>query len=357
MAMVKILLLARLTPQSGNLTTAQRIKGHLAETGHTCELQNSEFFETSEGFRHYIVENEFCCVIGIHLWRAGKFLLDCPVPFSMIFGGTDLNEHVQDSKKLHVMTQVVEKAKNLVAFSQTMASKAEEIWPNVKPKLIVQPQAVFTCPSENFTEIDMICKMKECATANESLHLKNILRGALIIFLLVAGLRPVKDPMFLFKIFSDWHKQDSRVFLVVVGPEIDLEFSKMVKETAKKYPGVIVMPALSQPALHAGIKHCITAVVNTSVSEGMAACILEAMDLDTVVLARKIPGNECLIKHDENGLLFQTPEEFLSLAKQVAYNEKYRERLTLGGKEYISNNHSLRLENETYKSVVRTLMN
>jgi hypothetical protein len=50
-------------------------RGHLAETGHTCELQNSEFFETSEGFRHYIVENKFCCVIGIHLWRAGKFLL------------------------------------------------------------------------------------------------------------------------------------------------------------------------------------------------------------------------------------------------------------------------------------------
>jgi hypothetical protein len=45
------------------------------------------------------------------------------------------------------------------------------------------------------------------------------------------------------------------------------------------------------------------------------------------------------------------------LAKQVAYNEKYRDRLTLGGKEYISNNHSMGLEKETYKSVVRTLMN
>ena len=40
----------------------------------------------------------------------------------------------------------------------------------------------------------------------------------------------------------------------------------------------------------------------------------------------------------------------------MAYNEKYRDRLTLAGKEYISNNHSLSLEKETYKSVVRTLM-
>jgi hypothetical protein len=108
----------------------------------------------------------------------------------------------------------------------------------------------------------------------------------------------------------------------------------------------------------------------------------QAMDLDTVVLARKIPGNEYLIKHDENGLLFQNPEvrvvcgrvrggegerlnlnlvfkilqDFLSLAKQVAYDEKCRDRLTLGGKKYISNSHSLSLEKEAYKSVLRTLM-
>ena len=260
--------------------------------------------------------------------------------------------------KFHVMTLVAENAKNLVAFSQTMACKAEHLWPNVKPKLIVQSQAVITCPSEEFAETDMIFKMKECLTANgnESHFLKNVLRGTLIIFLVIAGLRPVKDPMFLFEIISDWHKQDSRVFLVVVGPEIDFEFSIMVKETAKKYPGVVVLPALSQPDLHALIKHFVVAVVNTSVSEGMAACILEAMDMSTVVLARKIPGNECLIKHNENGLLFQTPEEFLSLARQVAYDERYRHRLALGGKKYVSNNHSLIQEKETYKSVVRKLM-
>ena len=34
----------------------------------------------------------------------------------------------------------------------------------------------------------------------------------------------------------------------------------------------------------------------------------QAMDLETVVLARKNPGNAALIKHNENGLLFQTPE-------------------------------------------------
>ena len=34
------------------------------------------------------------------------------------------------------------------------------------------------------------------------------------------------------------------------------------------------------------------------------------MDLGTVVLARKNPGNETIIEHGENGLLFQTPKVF-----------------------------------------------
>jgi hypothetical protein len=33
------------------------------------------------------------------------------VPFSIVFGGTDLNEHVEDSTKFQVMTQVVKNAK------------------------------------------------------------------------------------------------------------------------------------------------------------------------------------------------------------------------------------------------------
>jgi hypothetical protein len=39
------------------------------------------------------------------------FAPDCPVPFSIVFGGTDLNEHVEDSMKFQVMTQVVKNAK------------------------------------------------------------------------------------------------------------------------------------------------------------------------------------------------------------------------------------------------------
>ena len=39
------------------------------------------------------------------------FMVDCPVPYAVIFGGTDLNEHHRDDHKLPVMTAAVHKAK------------------------------------------------------------------------------------------------------------------------------------------------------------------------------------------------------------------------------------------------------
>ena len=47
-----------------------------------------------------------------------------------------------------------------------------------------------------------------------------------------------------------------------------------------------MLPALSQADLHAAIKHFVVAVVNTSVSEGMAACILEVRQFLHVQLYR-----------------------------------------------------------------------
>lgn len=36
---------------------------------------------------------------------------DCPVPFSIIFGGTDLNEHCKNKDKLETMKKALEKAR------------------------------------------------------------------------------------------------------------------------------------------------------------------------------------------------------------------------------------------------------
>lgn len=37
--------------------------------------------------------------------------LECPIPFAIVFGGTDLNEHCKDEEKFETMTKVVGKAR------------------------------------------------------------------------------------------------------------------------------------------------------------------------------------------------------------------------------------------------------
>ena len=45
------------------------------------------------------------------------FHLDCPVPFAIIFGGTDLNEHKKDKEKFEAMSKVVVKARYIFTFT------------------------------------------------------------------------------------------------------------------------------------------------------------------------------------------------------------------------------------------------
>ena len=40
-----------------------------------------------------------------------SFILECKVPYAIIFGGTDLNEHHKDKEKLFFMSKAVLKAR------------------------------------------------------------------------------------------------------------------------------------------------------------------------------------------------------------------------------------------------------
>ncbi|KAJ8779239.1 hypothetical protein J1605_012701 [Eschrichtius robustus] len=148
------------------------------------------------------------------------------------------------------------------------------------------------------------------------------------VFLLICGLRQVKDPLYLVDAFSEWHQEEPNIYMVIVGPEVDPVFTREVKAKVKRTAGVRLIGEMAQEDLHAVVKNCF-AVVNSSVSEGMSAAILEgldlkpnvywedtgdtepedqAMDLEVPVLARNIPGNAAVVKHEVTGLLFSDPQ-------------------------------------------------
>ncbi|XP_078410238.1 glycosyltransferase 1 domain-containing protein 1 isoform X2 [Cetorhinus maximus] len=360
---MKLLFLACLSPPTGNRTTAQRISGYIQSIGHVCILRDIAEFKSSSQVSDLITEEKFEAVLMIHLYKGGRLLLDSSVPYGVIFGGTDINEDIKDEKKREVMGAVLQKSRFLVAFTDQMKKIAELHWPFASSKIHVQPQGVVTKPCAKFSWGEFL--------QNSGVHCKNI---DPYIFLLVCGLRQVKDPLFLVDAFSAWHKKEPRVHLIIIGPEVEAAFTQQVEAKVKSAFGVYLVSEKPQEELHAAMRDSF-AVVNSSISEGMSSTILEAMDLNVPVLARNIPGNRAIVKHKNTGLLFFDPplsgeyqllqrrfktagnmREFVELSKRLISDTYFKESIVAKAKEYVEKHHSWNTERETYWKLTANLL-
>uniref|UniRef100_F7EQB1 Glycosyltransferase 1 domain containing 1 n=1 Tax=Callithrix jacchus TaxID=9483 RepID=F7EQB1_CALJA len=293
---MRLLLLAVLRPHTGNAVTAQRVRAHLEAAGHVCVLKDAFDFGSPSEIANLILAENCEAALALHLYRAGRLLQGHRIPFGIIFGGTDVNEDAKQKEKNTVMGRVLEEARFAVAFTESMKEMAQVQWPHAKGKIYVQSQGIATTPNATFNW-NTFLQRSEINQSADNLH----------IFLLICGLRQVKDPLYLVGAFSEWHQDEPSVYLVIVGPEVDPVFTREVKAKVKRAAGVRLIGEMPQGDLHAAVKNCF-AVVNSSVSEGMSAAILEAMDLEVPVLARNIPGNAAVVRHEVTGLLFSTPQ-------------------------------------------------
>ncbi|XP_012518853.1 PREDICTED: glycosyltransferase 1 domain-containing protein 1 [Propithecus coquereli] len=178
------------------------------------------------------------------------------------------------------------------------------------------------------------------------------------VFLLICGLRQVKDPLYLVDAFSVLPLR-RHLTPIVKHSEVETHFvdpvlTREVKAKVQRAAGVRQIGELPQEDLHAAVKNCF-AVVNSSVSEGMSAAILEAMDLQVPVLARNIPGNAAVVKHQVTGLLFSDPQEFVQLAKRLVSDPALEKEIVANGKAYVRMHHSWRVERDTYQRLLRKL--
>ncbi|GAA6220844.1 glycosyltransferase 1 domain-containing protein 1 isoform X1 [Lates japonicus] len=363
---MKLLFLACLSPKTGNHTTAERIRSHIESAGHTCELRDAAEFQSPAEVAKLVSRNSpFEGALAIHLFRAGRLLLDIQVPFGVIFGGTDINEDVKVEQKRVVMEQVLLKARFAVAFTDKLKEEAELFLLSQSSKICVQPQGIQTEVSEKFCWAEFL---RSSGVSSEHVD-------ELRVFLLVCGLRRVKDPLYLVEVFSEWHCENPLNVLVIIGPklrhssnkrsgctasvikrkiQLDPVLTDEVEAVVKRTAGVFLAQETSQQELHAAMKRCF-AVVNSSVSEGMSAAILEAMDLGIPVLARDIPGNAAVVQHELTGLLYSSPQEFVDQSQRLLSDHELRERVVRNGKLYVGEHHSLKQERETYQRLVDSL--
>ncbi|XP_054449915.1 glycosyltransferase 1 domain-containing protein 1 [Pteronotus mesoamericanus] len=340
---MRLLFLAVLRPCTGNAVTAQRVRGHLEAAGHVCVLKDALDYDSALEVAGLVQAAAAEAALALHAYRAGRLLRGHGIPFGIIFGGTDLNEDVNQAEKNHVMGKVLEEARFAVAFSESMKAAAGLQWPHAKDKIYVQTQGIMTTPNAAFAWDAFL----RCADIRPSAHDAHV-------FLLICGLRQVKDPLYLVDAFSEWHRQEPHVYLAIVGPEVDPVFTREVKARVQSAAGVRLVPEMPQGDLHAALKSC-TALVNSSVSEGMSAAILEAMELGVPVLARNIPGNAAVVRHGDTGLLFSDPQEFVQLARRLVRDPTLGRDLGAHGQAHVRTHHSWQAERDTYQHLVQTL--
>ncbi|NXJ09770.1 GL1D1 protein, partial [Odontophorus gujanensis] len=321
-------------------------RSHLHDAGHTCVLKDASRCESLTEIANLTSADQFDAALAIHLYKGGRHLQGSRIPFGIIFGGTDINEDIRNEEKHRVMGAVLGEARFAVAFTMKMKELAAAEWPSKNQTCHISPffnTGIKTSPTENF---DWYRFLQNTGIPADT--------GDLHVFLLICGLRRVKDPLYLVDVFSDWHRNDPSVHLGIIGPAVDPLFTSEVKEKIKRAPGVHLLQEMPQDDLHAAMRRCF-AVVNSSISEGMSAAILEAMDLNIPVLARNIPGNAAIIKHKDTGLLFSDPQEFVVLSKSLMNDPIMEREIVTRAKDYVKKHHSWECERKAYQNLVLRL--
>lgn len=332
---MKILLLGLGEKATGNATTLRRIAGHLQRAGHEIVFQAIEGLE--EKTVPMIAHEKQCnAALGVHAYGAGKLLRHLPIPTVIVFGGTDLNECIHDDTKKVVMTQAVEHASALVCFNQDFLNRASHVWPQIRHKLHLIHKSVEVSPSW-FSRISM-----------------EALPTDAMFYLLPAGLREVKDPLFLGSAIAAWHERDQRIHLLIVGSKRDPAYAQTVRAKVRALPGILVMDPIPQPDLWA-LMHEAEAVLNTSRSESSPNSLLEAMALGVPVLARDIPGNRALVSDGKTGMLFATPETFVACAKRLHSDHALRERIIAGAQKRLETDFAPEHEARAYATLFATI--
>lgn len=346
LAELDVLFLASLTGATGNTITAQRIAAALG--ARRTELLDVATFADGAALRSFVAERRFGAVVGVHAYRAGRLMRGCGAPYVVILGGTDMNVMLAQPERREAMCAALAEAGAVVAFNRELLEALLEALPAARPKAFVVPQAVAS---------PLLAAPRPPAEAAADAE---AVRGALgvcadsAVLLLPAGLRPVKDVLFLCGAVAAWAAREPRVCLRIVGPELEREYADAVKRgigAAAPSGAVAYVGPMGQAELHVAMRLSLC-VLNSSRSEGMCNSVLEAQLLGTPVLARRNAGNASLVESGRTGFLFETADECVAQAERLLREPGLAEGLADAARAQVAREHGAAAEAAAYTRVL-----
>eukprot|EP01132_Coremiostelium_polycephalum_P001435 gene1435-1809_t len=338
---------------TGNSILAYRLKEYLESSSLEIELIDSNN-------QNNISENQrllqsYDLLFCIHAYRAGLLVYNLNIPFILIFGGTDLNEAYKNEDKMKIMSIVVDKALKLVFLSKEMEEKALNLWSNdriIHKSVIISPSISIPPQNENTNSIKQLLQSELLKPKLSSSHSNNFR-----VYLMPSGIRKIKDPLFLLTEFSNWSiqqqkQQQQQSILIIVGPCLDEKLCNELEDMVGNLKNVYYHPSIPYRYMLNCIRDCF-ALVNSSINEGLCTCIIEAMALDTPVIARNNGGNSRMLLNGDLGLLFDTPQQFIQCCQRLEHDDnELRSNLIIKAKQQFNQTYSVDLEIKKYLGII-----
>jgi glycosyltransferase involved in cell wall biosynthesis len=275
-------------------------------------------------------------------WLKNFILQSKKIPWVITLTGTDYNTWCGISAPPVPVRASFEEADALVVFHEDAREAVQRCLPAAAGKIHVISQGV--TPPVIDSDVPLLRK------------LYGTLPGA-VVFLMVSGIRPVKNLAAAFAAFSEVEKTVETAELLLAGPIIDRGEAERVFSLGSRlrrfrYLGEMAPPEVRELMAAADV------FLNTSLHEGMSGAVLEAMAAGLPVIASNVAGNCALVRDNENGLLFapEDTRELISAALRLARDTSLRSRLGDAGKKMATAGYSPEQEIEKYQRLYRSLL-
>lgn len=326
----------------GNAVTVTRVARGLRERG--VDLALWDLSVAPEAQVEAEVEAYAPALIhAFHAYRAGPLALRlarrAEIPLVVTLTGTDANHDLFDPARAPVVRRVLEGAARVTVFHASIAERVAGALPDLRGRLVVVPQAARLETEERF-----------------DLESHWTLAPGTVLFVVPAGIRPVKNPRLPLRPLARLVARQSHVRLLYAGPVLDPDEGTAFARALEGRPWARHVGAVPHGQM-ASLLARADVVLNCSVSEGgMANSVLEALALGRAVLASDIEGNRSLIEDGVTGLLFRDEAEFEHRAAVLASDPELRARLGRAGRELVERRYPLAREIDGYRDAYRELV-
>lgn len=341
----------------GNGVTIGRLADILTEeTGllSTLRAPADIRLKIARDFEAFLAAGDFAAAVVLHAFKCGDALdalaevaqrhrglgTEAPFKVALVLGGTDVNVDAASSPaRAATLARRAAAADVVVAFSPSMVAAAPSgslppattvvvpqgvrlPTPNPKPRRGQSEQRA-NAETETSPETSPEDSVSESVfpRAFPSLHDAIGAPSSTPVFLLPAGLRPVKDVLWAAdaaeaaarrlaetrRLCGDGTRlkgesASSPAFaMAVVGPALDAAYASLVSEKARACSpsaggaGAFASAGPVPRGVALEYMRAAAGVLNTSASEGQSGAMLEAAAAEAPVLARDIPGNRALL--------------------------------------------------------------